>query len=460
VHAVDDHGLCSDPSDTVSCVGEQSAPSVPAGLRALGGSSSVVLMWEDAPEPDVSGFVVYRDTAASFSYPDSVGFSEESGFTDVNVDLYRNYWYSVASRDYFGLESGLSETLAALPVAGDPVCVDIVNADPYQQDGTLAKPFDSIQEGIDHSSPGNAVLVFPGVYGESVTIDNDIDVMGLEGPEVTVIEGNVTVSGVGAARRFSGFAVDGLGNVQITLDVHDSDLLVDGCILRNASDACVSLNGDSESLLTHCEFIQGTYGVSVSDSSHPSIVVSRFEGNSIAHVFAEDEADANVGGSLLDASDLMSGPSLMVFNIGAGEVVAEYNWWGTLCPETDWFLGAVDYVPWTDDLHEQAYDECPSDVDEELPLVHALDQNYPNPFNPTTWISYDVPAPGGEVVLRVFAPSGRLVRTLADGYAPSGSYSVEWDGRDDRGVSVSSGVYLYQIQVGDFVDQKKMLLLK
>lgn len=89
----------------------------------------------------------------------------------------------------------------------------------------------------------------------------------------------------------------------------------------------------------------------------------------------------------------------------------------------------------------------------------ALDQNAPNPFNPTTTIAFNLDR-AGQASLKVFNVRGQLVRTLVDGRLAAGPKQVVWDGRDDAGAAVASGTYLYRLQSGDQVQQRKMLLLK
>jgi hypothetical protein len=93
------------------------------------------------------------------------------------------------------------------------------------------------------------------------------------------------------------------------------------------------------------------------------------------------------------------------------------------------------------------------------PATFALAQNDPNPFNPSTAIRFDLAA-GGPVTLRIFDVRGRLVRVLADGTRAAGRHMVEWDGRDERGRSVASGVYVYRLDAGAFRDERKMTLLR
>jgi hypothetical protein len=95
-----------------------------------------------------------------------------------------------------------------------------------------------------------------------------------------------------------------------------------------------------------------------------------------------------------------------------------------------------------------------------VPKAYALGQNVPNPFNPSTTVYYDVPAGGGNVSMRVYDVSGRLVRTLVDGHQSEGSRSVTWDGTGDRGQSVASGIYFYRMSAPGFTETKKMVLLR
>jgi len=99
-------------------------------------------------------------------------------------------------------------------------------------------------------------------------------------------------------------------------------------------------------------------------------------------------------------------------------------------------------------------------ADADLPHRFGLYQNSPNPFNPTTKIVYDVPAGGGNVRIDVFDVSGRRVRTLLNRYQPPGSRSVTWDGRNENGYGVASGVYFYRLTAPGFTKTLKMTLLQ
>ena len=94
-----------------------------------------------------------------------------------------------------------------------------------------------------------------------------------------------------------------------------------------------------------------------------------------------------------------------------------------------------------------------------LPKDFVLYQNYPNPFNPETTIEFYLPHIA-EVYLDIFNVLGQKIRTLFDGRKLAGLNEVQWDGRDETGMEVSSGVYICRLKAGDFIQSKKMLLIR
>ena len=88
-----------------------------------------------------------------------------------------------------------------------------------------------------------------------------------------------------------------------------------------------------------------------------------------------------------------------------------------------------------------------------------LKQNYPNPFNPSTTINFRLPS-DERVVLKVYNSRGQLVKTLIDRKYSAGTHSVAWDGTNDHGKSVASGVYLYRIKAGKYTKSVKMNLVR
>ena len=99
-----------------------------------------------------------------------------------------------------------------------------------------------------------------------------------------------------------------------------------------------------------------------------------------------------------------------------------------------------------------------------LPKETALLPNYPNPFNPETWIPYQL-AQSTSVTVSIYSVDSKLVRTLALGNQSAGLYqnrnrAAYWDGKNERGESVASGLYFYTLTAGEFSATRKMLILK
>ena len=94
-----------------------------------------------------------------------------------------------------------------------------------------------------------------------------------------------------------------------------------------------------------------------------------------------------------------------------------------------------------------------------IPEIFALHANYPNPFNPTTTINYDLPEQA-QVTLGIYDLLGKQIKTLVNQSQDAGNKTAVWNGTDNLGRQVSAGIYLYQIQAGEFTQTRKMLLLK
>jgi hypothetical protein len=95
-----------------------------------------------------------------------------------------------------------------------------------------------------------------------------------------------------------------------------------------------------------------------------------------------------------------------------------------------------------------------------FPTAFRLRQNVPNPFSPSTTISFEVPEGGGEVALQIYDVSGRLVRTLVKGYESPGTRAVTWNGRDDQGQPMPSGIYFCNLTAPQFSETVRMILLR
>jgi len=93
------------------------------------------------------------------------------------------------------------------------------------------------------------------------------------------------------------------------------------------------------------------------------------------------------------------------------------------------------------------------------PVDFRLHQNHPNPFNAGTTISYEIPE-DVHVTIKVYSSTGQYITTLVNKFTQRGRYRINWDGRDEHGQAVASGVYIYQIEAGSFTQNRKMILLR
>lgn len=150
-----------------------------------------------------------------------------------------------------------------------------------------------------------------------------------------------------------------------------------------------------------------------------------------------------------------------VKNMTASPLVAKYNWWGTASPDSSkLFQGPVTFRPFLT-LAGCAEMEAKIAATEvtAVPVDFRLHQNFPNPFNPSTTIGFTLPVEQ-QVRLDLFNVLGQQVRSFDLGLTPAGHGSVFWNGRNEAGRPVGSGIYFYRIWTPLFAETKKMLLLK
>jgi hypothetical protein len=193
--------------------------------------------------------------------------------------------------------------------------------------------------------------------------------------------------------------------------------------------------------------------IGVSDPANPN-PVGNYSGTNARDVFVQD--------SLAYVADFYGGLKVIrVTDPANPQLVSSYNTPGH-------GLGvfvAGEHVYVADQysliLLTNPYYTAVRDIDdgETRPPDFMLFQNYPNPFNPTTSIEFLLPR-SGQVKIEIFNILGQKVRTLVDQHLKAGHKLVDWDGCDDSGKEVSSGIYFYRIKTSEFSQTKKMVLLR
>ena len=94
-----------------------------------------------------------------------------------------------------------------------------------------------------------------------------------------------------------------------------------------------------------------------------------------------------------------------------------------------------------------------------IPEEFALHQNYPNPFNPVTTIAFDVPEQS-DVLVEIYSVTGQRVKTLVNQNIDAGFHKIMWNGTNDAGVGLASGMYIYKISANNFTNVKKLIFMK
>jgi len=154
----------------------------------------------------------------------------------------------------------------------------------------------------------------------------------------------------------------------------------------------------------------------------------------------------------------------LIFGDGTSDEFRTYSFTDSEFPQADilyYYLNQVDLDGTSARSHVIEVALAPTAVVQQtLPTANVLRQNYPNPFNPETTISFEL-SKEAIVTLTIYDMAGQVVRTLIDDQTmTAGHYKGVWDGRNDRGAKVGSGVYFYQLNAGDFTSMKKMILLQ
>ncbi|MFH1502572.1 MAG: C25 family cysteine peptidase [Candidatus Eisenbacteria bacterium] len=243
--------------------------------------------------------------------------------------------------------------------------------------------------------------------------------------------------------------------------LRSSHARVDSCSFGYNSENGV-LAKQSSPTFESCFFTgNGLYGLECERLSFPAVNWCTIVGNRIG-VVCRASSFPNLG----SAVDVSTGFNAIYGNQQAAianqntepaPVYAKRNWWGSAPPAGRIFMGYVIYTPWLDAIPDP---NTYATGIEDAPSAYGLSPNWPNPFNPVTSLAMTAPPYAGPVLVTVHDASGRLVRTLHAGPAAPGTHELVWDGRDDVGNRVASGVYFARMAASDFGAVRKMLLLK
>ena len=176
-------------------------------------------------------------------------------------------------------------------------------------------------------------------------------------------------------------------------------------------------------------------------------------------------ADYYLNGELINCSSSVDCLNLTGIDFGVCAMVLGIGWANNNCASISgcgWVVDSVDYSDAFFNSMNDCIEAClPASNDEIIQLHHSfyLNNNYPNPFNPVTTLRHDL-SEKSLVTITIYDMLGRKVKTLINQTQDAGYKSVIWNATNDYGKPVSAGIYLYQIQAGDYISTKKMVLLK
>ena len=265
-----------------------------------------------------------------------------------------------------------------------------------------------------------------------------VQVHGNGGPGVTVEDASVQVW----ESSFAGNGGAGLVLRRVSGAVEHAAFQGEGLQVE----ACDSL------AVQACTFDGAALGLASTDAS---LVVAgnRFAGNEVA---------LQTGGARLPervSRNAFVDNAVAVRNLAAAPLRAEGNYWGTEDADAiaGLMVGAVDWTPFLSS--EPAVTAVAEEQGGETPAAFALRPGYPNPFNSAVVFGFDVASPSA-VELSVYDALGRRVRALVREPMPAGHHARQWDGRDDLGRAVASGVYLVRLSAGNQVQTAKAALLR
>lgn len=499
-------GNQSAPGDTVSCVVGPRPPSAPAGLVAVAGDELVDLKWGRSPETDVVHYVVYRDTVPGFEPDEAHTVTPDTTQLDTEVENYESYYYVVTAVDTADLESDPSNEAAAVPHGVPPAVTGLVAipgdtsvtlmwdpmappaADHYEvyRDTTAdmhgpAVLFEDFESYAVGSPPTDPPWVSIAQSGTSIRVTDSIQHAGAK--SVALADS----SGGGYLRMFHVLADSGRGTEWIE------------CYVRPA--AAPRTQG-----LVQCEVI-GEDGMGyqaavweVRDGylSHwvpgvGPVAVAECPGGVWHHITWELDCETDTYRITLDDEMVVAASPFWrearyLDAIQFRTRSAEHGrlWLDDLL----WAAGPVSvtsvvdtsfvdqplesgrrYYYWVTVVDTFGATGPPSEVVEVVPgwtsageggtsLRPSLSFGAPNPFRSGTAIAYSVPEPRDRVLLRIFDVGGRIVRTLVEGERVGGVHSAAWDGRNDAGHEVASGVYFCRIEIGEWSSVRKMVLVR
>jgi fibronectin type 3 domain-containing protein len=434
-------------SQEVSEIGGR--PPAPADLLAESGDGVVNLSWTRPDDPGIESFKIYRCLGFPWEFDEIATLPEsDSIYSDYDVINRYIYNYYVTSISQFGVESYPSDTAFAFPHAPGREGILLVNGIDW-----LIYWDQAITLYQDHSFTGSFPYKFWDLF-DTMPVEqfpDPDDILG--GGEFPLEFFDAFETIIWAGNSYNGDFVHWENNQENVIGfLNDGGNII--LPVRYGSDWFF------DDLSEYCGIVPDSWefpGPDYLTAKHDSLtdITPTMNQSSWEIPMTENPDNIWLYEAASEAPGGHAGFITLPNGIGGG---------GAFC-----YIAGRSYRWSHDDLRTDFevllryfLGMTPTGVDDDeadLPRQYLLFQNYPNPFNPTTTIKFGIPSKS-DVRLQVFDVLGRRVAILADGPMEAGYYEIVWDGRNETGGNVASGVYFYKLQSGEFASVRKMLILK
>ena len=224
---------------------------------------------------------------------------------------------------------------------------------------------------------------------------------------------------------------------------------------------CEAINVTSIAISDDCQMPVDCFA----DPCEVSECISYPDAECVANYCEGCWADYYLNGELITCDLTMDCVDLTGIDFGLCTMALGIGWVNDNCETVsgcDWVADSVDYTAAFFNSMDDCIEACflaSKDEINQLPHAFNLYNNYPNPFNPVTTLRYDLPE-DVLVNITIYDIMGRIVRTLINSQQNAGFKSIQWNATNDAGSPLSAGLYLYKIQADNFVQTRKMVLLK
>jgi len=416
--------LGTDSTFTTEGSSDLTPPATPEGLSSSYGNQWTKLTWNENQEGDLSGYNLHRGTVYPGALPLIASNLADSSYKDQGLVNGVTYYYQLTAVDQSSNESSPTEVICSKPltyIAGDfngdqtPDVVDVVAMVNYLFKGA---------EGHEPLEAGNVngdeeVTISDAVYLINYLFKDGTD------PCICTIPDGLLARYQERSKAILGLCFpfeDNSKDVEVMLEVHTEeevagiqiDLFFDPSKVEVKE---ISRTSRTENLGLYYSIESGKVKIGMVDIYGANILAPG-EGSILKIKFQKKNNQAGISSVKIDRA--------IVVNPSAQELNVQIE---------------------------------PNKVIRSIPQTFSLAQNYPNPFNARTVIKYSLPK-DSKVEIAIYNILGRKVKTLVNEHQQAGYKTVVWDGKNQKGNEVASGVYFYRITADDFVQSKKMLLLK